>query len=70
MNLAAHRGDISGLRRAYEDFGSVVEALDPGSWPIEAVEDRYRGLLSQAQASFAAIEAAPRSTSPSAPAAL
>ena len=70
LALAARRGDLGGLRRAYEDFEKVVEALDPGSWPIDALEERYRRLVIEAQASFAAMEAAPRSTSPSAPAAL
>jgi DNA-binding SARP family transcriptional activator len=70
MDLAAARGDLRGLRAAYEELGAIVEVLDPGGWPHEAAEARLGRLLAEAQASLAAMEAAPRSTSPSAPAAL
>jgi DNA-binding SARP family transcriptional activator len=73
MELAAARGDLDGLTRAFEAMGRLAEELDPGSWPEPAAEDRFRTLrrrLLVGQASLAAMEAAPRNTRPSAPAAL
>lgn len=70
MELAAAQGNLLRLRSAYGDLGQIVETLDPGCWPVASIEQRYRALLETAQANFAAIEAAPRSTRPSAPAAL
>ena len=72
MEVAASEGDTAALRRAFDDLGRVTEELDPGSWPTPAAEDRFRALRESmaTQASLAAIDAAPRRTSPSAPAAL
>lgn len=75
MEVAAAAGDATGLRQSFESLGLLVDELDPGSWPSPAHEARYAELLEElrrrpAQASLAAIEAAPRSTRPSAPAAL
>jgi DNA-binding SARP family transcriptional activator len=72
MEVAAASGDAAELRRAFDDLGRVVEELEPGGWPTGGAEERYRQLRAEIkdQASLAAIDAAPRSTRPSAPAAL
>ena len=75
MELAAARGDLMSLRRAFDDLGLLLDELDPGSWPDPVHETRFGELVEavrsgRPQASFAAMDAAPRSTSPSAPAAL
>jgi hypothetical protein len=73
MEVAGALGDVDRLRRAFDAYGRLVEELEPGSWPLSSAEDRYRELrapLEGSQASLAAIDAAPRSTRPSAPAAL
>ena len=75
MELAAARGSMVDLKRSFAELGAVIDELDPGCWPVLAHEERYRQLAERLrsnpdQASFAAMEAAPRSTSPSAPAAL
>ena len=75
MELAAARGSMVDLKRSFAELGAVIDELDPGCWPVLTHEERYRQLAERlrtapAQASFAAMEAAPRSTSPSAPAAL
>jgi DNA-binding SARP family transcriptional activator len=73
MRVAAARCSESGLRSAFEALGQVRDQLDPGSEPDIHHEQVYRSLLERIradQASLAAIEAAPRSTRPSAPAAL
>ena len=73
MEVAGALGDADELRRSFTAYGRLVDELDPGSWPLPAAELRYRSLraqLGEAQASLAAMEAAPRSTRPSAPAAL
>ena len=73
--VAAAQGSRVALRKRFEELGSLLDELDPGSWPVTAHERRFselsNGLRAQAsQASLAAMVAAPRSTSPSAPAAL
>ena len=75
MEVAAAQGSMVALRKRFEELGSLLDELDPGSWPVTAHERRFselsNGLRAQAsQASLAAMVAAPRSTSPSAPAAL
>jgi len=76
IEVAAAHGDPDGLRRAFSEMARLVDEIDPGSWPSPAIERRYAELRRQLgedpdpQASFAAMDAAPRSTSPSAPAAL
>ena len=75
MDVAAAKGDLDGLRRAFDDLSRLIDEIDPGASPDRAAELRYASLRSSivdvsAQASLAAMEAAPRSTSPSAPAAL
>lgn len=73
MRVAAARGSRSSLRHAYLELARIKDSLDPGTEPSVHHEALYRSLLSRLdgdQASFAAMDAAPRNTSPSAPAAL
>jgi DNA-binding SARP family transcriptional activator len=75
MEVAAAGGSLRDLQRSFDDLGDILDELDPGCWPVAVHEERFRALAaslraSRDQASFAAMEAAPRSTSPSAPAAL
>ena len=76
MEAASLLGDIDGVRRAFGDLGTIVDELDPGAWPVPALEERFSELAraarerSSSHASLAAIDDAPLSTSPSAPAAL
>jgi len=75
MEVAAKRGSLIELQRCFADLGTIVDEIDPGCWPTPEHEARF-GVLSEkvrggaAQASLAAMVAAPRSTRPSAPAAL
>ena len=76
MEIAAARGDRPGVAKAFEHIVQLVDELDPGSWPRSEVEQRYKEIVASLEgrerpyANFAAIDAAPLSTSPSAPAAL
>ena len=76
MEAASLLGDIDGVRRAFGDLGTIVDELDPGAWPVPALEELFSELAraarerSSSHASLAAIDDAPLSTSPSAPAAL
>lgn len=76
MEIAAARGDRPGVAKAFERIVQLVDELDPGSWPRSEVERRYKEIVASLEgrerpyANFAAMDAAPLSTSPSAPAAL
>lgn len=75
MEVAAAHGDLAGLMAAFETIAHLSDQLSPGAGPSEEVEERFAALLrsvrgEQPHASLAAMDAAPRSTSPSAPAAL
>jgi DNA-binding SARP family transcriptional activator/LysM repeat protein len=75
MRAAAAAGDSDWLRREWVDCQRRSEELDPGSLPSESTERVYAELTRRApekaaQANFAAIDEAPRSTRPSAPAAV
>jgi DNA-binding SARP family transcriptional activator len=73
MEVAGALEDPDALRRAFREIAALLDELDPGRGPSEALEQRYATLRTQieaSQASLAAIDAAPRNTSPSAPAAL
>ena len=73
MHVAAAQQSETGIRSAFDALAGVRDQLDPGSEPDAHQEQIYRGLLERVrgdQASLAAIEAAPRSTRPSAPSAL
>lgn len=73
MEVAGALEDPDALRRAFREIATLIDELDPGRGPSEALERRYavlRSRIDASQASFAAIDAAPRKTSPSAPAAL
>ena len=72
MSIAAAERDPDALRRAFDELGRLVEDLEPGSWPLPTAEEHYRRLRQEIvdQASLAAMDAAPRNTRPSAPAAL
>ncbi|HUZ09720.1 MAG TPA: hypothetical protein VMU76_06080 [Acidimicrobiales bacterium] len=81
MRWAASRGNVDRLRREWIDCRRMVDDLDPGSVPSERTGRLYAELSRQVcaspgaeapgrgQASLAAIDAAPRSTVPSAPSA-
>jgi DNA-binding SARP family transcriptional activator len=82
MRAAGAGGDRDQLRREWEQCRRRSEELEPGSEPTERTGRLYRDLSRQVlgpatpepgpagQASLAAIDDAPRSTVPSAPAAL
>jgi DNA-binding SARP family transcriptional activator len=73
MDIAAAQRDPRGLRSAFDALARVCDQLDPGTSPNADQEQHYRRLVARInddQASLAAMEAAPRSTRPSAPAAL
>lgn len=76
MEASSLLGDVDGVRRAFGELGVLVDELEPGSWPVPELEERFSALTREAReracdhASLAAIEEAPLSTSPSAPAAL
>jgi len=76
MTLAALAEDPDRLRREWNECLRRTDELDPGGYPSEQTEQLF-GELSRRrtrrrlnQASLAAIDDAPRSTRPSAPAAL
>ena len=73
MEIAAAKRDPRALRSAFDALAAVCDQLEPGTSPNAYQEQHYRRLvarLREDQASLAAMEAAPRSTKPSAPAAL
>jgi len=84
MQVAAAAGDTDRLRREWRECQRRIDELDPGSSPSPRTEQLYGELAQRvlvgddtadtgdtaAQANFAAMEAAPRNTRPSAPAAL
>jgi DNA-binding SARP family transcriptional activator len=73
MEVAGACDDPDALRRAFQQVAALIDELDPGRGPSDALERRYATLrtrIEASQASLAAIDAAPRNTSPSAPAAL
>ena len=75
MEVAAAQGSLLELQRCFDDLGAILDEIDPGCWPVHAHEVRFGDLVqnlrcAKDQASLAAMDAAPRSTSPSAPAAL
>jgi len=76
MRWAAARGDTDRLRREWRECQRWVDELEPGAVPGAETEQLYAELAARAtttpagpgaQASLAAIDAAPRSTVPSAP---
>ena len=75
MEVAAASGDLAGLVTAFEAIQQLSDQLSPGAGPSDEVEERFASLVRHVrgehpQASLAAMDAAPRNTSPSAPAAL
>jgi DNA-binding SARP family transcriptional activator len=74
MEVAAAERDRAGLVHAFGEIRRLTDELDPGCSPPVAIERRFAELLESLregdQASLAAMDAAPLSTSPSAPAAL
>ncbi len=75
MRAAAGAGDGDRLRREWHECCRQVDELDPGGMPSVETEMLYgklvrRSAMQGVQASFPAIDPAPRSTVPSAPAAL
>lgn len=85
MEAAARAGDTARLHAEWTECCRQVDELDPGAMPSEPTERLYSALVRRApgplhpggtdadaavQASLAAMEPAPRSTVPSAPAAL
>jgi hypothetical protein len=75
MRAAAAAGDADLLRREWHDCCRQIDELDPGAMPSEETELLYARLVRRTQptvdyASLPAMEPAPRSTVPSAPAAL
>ncbi len=72
LTLAATRGGRKALERSFAEHEREVHRLEPGAGASVMVETTRRRLLEELldQASLAAIDAAPRSTRPSAPAAL
>jgi DNA-binding SARP family transcriptional activator len=82
MRWAAESGDADRLRREWAECRRMVDELDPGGVPSARTEALYAELTRRtsagidsrrergaggSQASLAAMEAAPRSTEPSAP---
>jgi DNA-binding SARP family transcriptional activator len=72
MRVAAESGDVRRLHAEWRECQRQVDELDPGGTPSERTEQLYAILRSQltgerGHASFAAIDAAPLSTVPSAP---
>jgi DNA-binding SARP family transcriptional activator len=80
MRVAAASGDVRRLHTEWQECQRTMDELDPGGVPSERTERLYALLRSQlngtvagtgrenrGQASFAAIEAAPLSSVPSAP---
>jgi DNA-binding SARP family transcriptional activator len=74
MEVAGAQRDANGLRRAFGELARIVEELDPGRSPSLSAEQHYealrKALREEDYASLDAIDEAPLSTSPSAPAAL
>ena len=73
MEIAAKNGNQRALRSAFDALAHVHDQLEPGTGPDANQEQLYRRLLARVkdnQANLAAMEAAPLSTKPSAPAAL
>ena len=76
MEVAAVEGDVCAVTAAFATISSLADDLSPGAGPSEEIERRFSEIVSSLrtsgvpQASLAAMDAAPRSTSPSAPAAL
>ncbi len=76
MEVAAAEGDVGAVTAAFATIRSLADELSPGAGPSEEIERRFSEIVRSLrtsgvpQASFAAMDAAPRSTSPSAPAAL
>jgi DNA-binding SARP family transcriptional activator len=76
MRSAAAAGDADLLRREWHECCRQVDELDPGAMPSEETELLYTRLVRRSPttetdyASLPAMEPAPRSTVPSAPAAL
>ncbi|MGH9082419.1 MAG: hypothetical protein ACRDWN_03655, partial [Acidimicrobiales bacterium] len=74
MEVAAAAGDAARLHREWADCLQMVDEVDPGGFPSEATERLYGDLRRRVAdggaryASLAAMDAAPRSTVPSAPA--
>jgi DNA-binding SARP family transcriptional activator len=72
MRIAAASGDVRRLHAEWQECQRQMDELDPGATPSERTEQLYALLRAQlsgdgAQASFAAIDAAPFKTDPSAP---
>lgn len=72
MRIAAASGDARRLHAEWQECQRQMDELDPGGTPSERTEQLYALLRAQllgdgAQASFAAIDAAPFRTDPSAP---
>ena len=72
MRVAAESGDVRRLHAEWRECQRQVDELDPGGTPSERTEQLYAILRAQLagesrHASFAAIDAAPLSTVPSAP---